>query len=724
VQPIHTQRDRILSLILVAFSIVWCSSSTQAQGVKFSPIERKLIEWTDAREHTDSLIAYLRHSDPNVAWRAAIGLANIQDTLSRPAIIKALREEKRGSVQDALAFALGCLGPNEASANAISYSATDDLTVTKLESLGRTVTNAQLPKTLRYLTTEISSRAAIDGLMQIALRNMPVGTALKEEALETKFEELMTTLSESSKDETRWKTAYFYARLNDSSLNLSHLDIIQTLLNDQGEPLARMFAATALARIHNLQAQNILVRALRSEREWRVRVNVLGALTRAVEVDSLLLVNIWNTILSADNDNDGSIHAAEAAFATLEDLTAKDKINPKDTAELKSFLHSLMPSRELYPGLPMQIRSRALPVLAHFGHSDKLHEFVLEMNTMRDRLIREQTLRAFGIYEDTLGFVSLLQNLAVVQPADQLPYLNALGELWQKAKKTPWFMSNIEEKRYANAFRHMLIRMPSLNQDPAVVATVLELMKDSAVLVDQSFRNEAKEYLSSYLVRYKAPEYEDNLNAVISAIKWMGERDDSLVLKLSQVAFMAHQNDMRSLVDSVVTAIQSIQGPTLEFKRSANRKPIDWAMLENTSDTVLISTDKGLMYLKLNKYEAPLTSLNFIKLAKMSYFANNVFHRVVPNFVIQAGDRTQTGFGGPGYTIRREVAPIGYTKAGIVGMASSGKDTEGSQWFITHLPTPHLDTRYTVFGEIVAGTEVIDRIHMYDKISNIFQEVK
>jgi cyclophilin family peptidyl-prolyl cis-trans isomerase len=724
VQTIHRNFDRYFALVLLAISFVYCGSSTFAQGVRFNPIERKLIEWTDARAHTDSIISYLRHSDEKIAWRAAIGLANIQDTLTRPAIIKALREEKREAIQDALSFALGCLGPNESSASAINFAAHENLSVTKLESLGRTVTNEQLPKTLRYLITEVTSRSAIDGLMQIALRNMPVSTALKEAALESKFEDLMLALSESNNNETRWKTAYFYSRLNDSALNLEHLEIIQTLLNDQGEPLARMFAATALARIHNLQAQNILVRALRSEREWRVRVNVLNALSRAAEVDSLLLVSIWNTILSAETDNDGSIHAAEAAWTTMEDLVWKGKVRSSDTSELVSFLHSLTPSRELYPGLPVQIRSRALPVLAYFGHSERLHDFVLEMNGVRDRFVREQTLRAIGKYEDTLGFVSLLQNLAVVQPQDQLPYIAAIGELWQKAKKTPWFMAHIEERRYAHAFRRMLIRMPSITDDPAIVSTVLELLKDSTVLYNQEFRDDAKQHLGRYLVRYRAPEYEDQLNSVISVIKWIGERDDSLMLGIAAVAKMANTNAMYALQDSAVSAIKVVGGAELEFKTKAPRKPIDWAMLENSSDTVLISTDKGLMYLRLFKYEAPLTSLNFLQLSKISYFANNVFHRVVPNFVIQAGDRTRTGYGGPGYSIRREVAPIGYTKAGIMGMASSGKDTEGSQWFITHLPTPHLDTRYTVFGEIVAGTEVIDRIHIYDEISNIFQEVK
>lgn len=721
---IHSKRGRYYPPLLLAIVLLFCDSNTLAQQIRFSPIERKLIEWTDTREHADSLLAYVRHPDEKIAWRAAVGLANLQDTLTRPQIITALREDRRERVQDALAFALGCLGVSDAASSAINYSAQENATVAKLEALGRTVTIEQLPRTLRYLTTEVSSRAAIDGLMQIALRNLPILKALQEEALESKFEELMTKLAESSHEETRWKTAYFYGRLNDSALNLAHLDIIQTLLNDQGEPLARMFAASALARIHNLQAQNILVRALRSEREWRVQVNILNALNRAVEIDSTLLTAIKTNILSADRSNDGSVHVAGAAWALLEDAVTKGKIAAADTSALVAWLQSLSPSRDIYPQLTTTLRARALPVLAHFGHSEELHQFVLEINSLRDRAARDQMLRAIAIYEDTLGFVSLLQSLPMLQPNDQLAYISALGELWKKAKRTPWFMAHIEDRRLANAFRRMLIRMPSLNEDPGVVSTVLDLLKDSAVLHDQEFRAEAQRYLGQYLYRFRAPNYEDQLSAVISALRWLGETNDSIRTGLVAVASMAQTSGMKALADSSTAAIKALTGTEAELAGKLRREPIDWKTLETTSDTVVISTDDGLMYLKLFKYEAPLTSLNFIKLAKISFFANNVFHRVVPNFVIQAGDQTQSGHGGPGYSIRREVAPIGFSKAGRVGMASSGKDTEGSQWFITHLPTPHLDTRYTVFGDIVAGTDVIDRVHQYDKIRNIFQEVK
>ena len=116
--------------------------------------------------------------------------------------------------------------------------------------------------------------------------------------------------------------------------------------------------------------------------------------------------------------------------------------------------------------------------------------------------------------------------------------------------------------------------------------------------------------------------------------------------------------------------------------------------------------------------EAPLTVDNFIKLARRQYFNGITIHRVVPNFVIQDGDPRGDGNGGPGYQIRCEINQMPY-KRGAVGMALSGKDTGGSQWFVTHSPQPHLDGGYTVFGNIVAGIDVVDNIARGDVIRSI-----
>ncbi len=94
------------------------------------------------------------------------------------------------------------------------------------------------------------------------------------------------------------------------------------------------------------------------------------------------------------------------------------------------------------------------------------------------------------------------------------------------------------------------------------------------------------------------------------------------------------------------------------------------------------------------------------------------FHRVVPGFVIQGGDPSATGWGGPGYNIISEFSPLTY-QIGLVGMASAGKDTEGSQWFVMHGNYPHLNGRYSIFAKVIQGMDVVYKIDQNDKILNV-----
>jgi len=132
----------------------------------------------------------------------------------------------------------------------------------------------------------------------------------------------------------------------------------------------------------------------------------------------------------------------------------------------------------------------------------------------------------------------------------------------------------------------------------------------------------------------------------------------------------------------------------------------------------VVDTTKGPFTVELLPGEAPLNVDNFVQLANRGYFNGFTFHRVVPNFVVQDGDPRGDGNGGPGYQIRCEINEVPYDRA-AVGMALSGKDTGGSQWFVTHSPQPHLDGGYTVFGHVVAGMEVVDRIVRGDVIRSI-----
>jgi cyclophilin family peptidyl-prolyl cis-trans isomerase/HEAT repeat protein len=136
------------------------------------------------------------------------------------------------------------------------------------------------------------------------------------------------------------------------------------------------------------------------------------------------------------------------------------------------------------------------------------------------------------------------------------------------------------------------------------------------------------------------------------------------------------------------------------------------------SPHVFIETGKGTIEFELSVLDAPQTTRNFMVLARKGYFNGLQVHRVVPNFVVQDGDPRGDGEGGPGHTIRDELNERPYLR-GTVGMALAWRDTGGSQFFITHSPQPHLDGRYTVFGHVVNGMDVVDRIQIGDVIQRV-----
>ncbi len=135
---------------------------------------------------------------------------------------------------------------------------------------------------------------------------------------------------------------------------------------------------------------------------------------------------------------------------------------------------------------------------------------------------------------------------------------------------------------------------------------------------------------------------------------------------------------------------------------------------------IIVKTNKGPIEATLQPSAAPVTVANFLNLANRGYYNGITFHRVIPQFMIQGGDPTGTGRGGPGYRFEDEFkSGLKHDKPGIFSMANAGPGTNGSQFFITHVPTPHLDGRHTVFGFTTKGQDVIDAIRMGDTIEKI-----
>lgn len=155
-------------------------------------------------------------------------------------------------------------------------------------------------------------------------------------------------------------------------------------------------------------------------------------------------------------------------------------------------------------------------------------------------------------------------------------------------------------------------------------------------------------------------------------------------------------------------------------ERKTYKAPPPMTINPETKYFATIETSRGRMVLELFPKEAPKTVNNFVFLAREGFYDETTFHRVIPRFMIQGGDPTASGRGDPGYKFEDEVgADKPKHKAGSLSMANAGPNTNGSQFFVTHVETPHLDGKHTVFGQLIEGEDVRDAIRQGDRISTI-----
>ncbi len=133
-----------------------------------------------------------------------------------------------------------------------------------------------------------------------------------------------------------------------------------------------------------------------------------------------------------------------------------------------------------------------------------------------------------------------------------------------------------------------------------------------------------------------------------------------------------------------------------------------------------IETSRGKIEIELTPDKTPVTVANFVNLAQKGFYNGVTFHRIIPNFMVQGGDPTATGSGGPGYKFEDEFdSSLKHDTPGVLSMANSGPGTNGSQFFITHVPTPWLDGKHSVFGKVISGQKVVDTLKQGDKIEKV-----
>ncbi len=304
-------------------------------------------------------------------------------------------------------------------------------------------------------------------------------------------------------------------------------------------------------------------------------------------------------------------------------------------------------------------------------HKDLADEIQDRYNEERDPFARAALLGALSHFTPSLEFIH-----DAVKNADTAIVRTAAAGTLVAMNRSPNFKP-VLRKRFAEIYADVM----RSTSDIALIGTIATAFADSTlgyreIVKDYSFLKEAKEKL-------QLPRDIEAMRPLEAAIAYLGHR------------------------------------PPPEVNNEYNH-PIDWQLVTKIPKGLIISikTTRGSMATRLFVEEAPGSVANFISLAQQGYFNNRFFHRVVPNFVIQTGCNRGDGWGAESYSIRSEFSQRRYT-TGSIGLASAGKDTESTQWFVTHSPTPHLDGRYTIFGEIVEGRKVADYIQMGDRITGV-----
>ncbi len=386
----------------------------------------------------------------------------------------------------------------------------------------------------------------------------------------------------------------------------------------------------------------------------------------------------------------GDFHDPETAIAWA-------KVDPADYLK-KGGLRKNDPHGTVYDWKATSAHAQGIGELANSKDKDILkagEEMARRMNEISDEEPRQEQNAAPDV----------LRALAAYKPAD------LRSVLLDKLKRDDVFVRAAAAELLADL-------PPSKNTAEALgKAFSLALVKDKdyddaqLAILDTLFKLDKNEAVGSLLVALSSPDYLVRKRA-------FDKLSDEELLKDFPGIPTSLENARKKQKDLVLpyspafgTKLGQVLNTDADYRRALSRK--------NGRVKAVLTTAKGTFTIDLLPEDAPLTVDNFIKLARSKYFNGVSVHRVVANFVMQDGDPRGDGNGGPGWSIRCEINMVPYDR-GAVGMALSGKDTGGSQWFVTHSPQPHLDGGYTVFGHVnETDMRVVDTITRGDKIISV-----
>jgi len=619
----------------------------------------------DLRASSSVVAKFLADQDPLVRARAALALGRIQDTSSVPDLVRATGDSSP-DVRVFAAFSLGQAGLSPDFGVCSSQKSVTDALLKILSDKSEDVRLAAIEALGK--TNSRRGVRALSLLLKSGSRPVARQAALALAVLRdsTGLPALMGAAG-SGDEELRWRLAYAL----ETTPSRKSMKVLSQLARDNSS-MVRGFAARALGKTDDERSVPIL-KPLLLDNDWRVKVNAarsLGAF-KSQEAVALLAAAL----------GDESFHVRAAACAALGQIGSSDAT---------SFL-----TPELADPSPM-VRAEAVRafLLCGKGPALKYAEPAISDSVW---FVRAAAYEAVG--ETQADGASVLLR-------DVYPY-----EKDRRARAS--CIAGIGKTKDGDAVR--FLNEIAADSDMVVIVNLCEAL-------DSIGQARVAGVVHGIYEKWKNYPEPDVRIAAIEALKDLGAVGALPIYRESlfdpdartrAAAYAAVDTFWGSAIaDSLrELGLLALVPPTLV--------PQGYAVpLRSSTGNAVIKTEKGDITIRLLGEDAPITVQNFIDLVKKGFYDGLTFHRVVPNFVIQGGCPRGDGWGGPGYTIRCEINRKHYL-TGTVGMALSGKDTGGSQFFITHSPQPRLDGKYTIFGEVTSGMDVVDRIERGDKILKI-----
>jgi peptidylprolyl isomerase len=484
--------------------------------------------------------------------------------------------------------------------------------------------------------------------------------------------------------ESTQMAVYAMMRIGDSLSVKHHLPALLSAMNDQS-PEVRMWTATLLGLVGDSIASAVVMNHAVDDPDWRVRVNCVRSL-RNQRVEEVLPVLI---AFMADRNE----HVALTALSVLNSDAGK-----YSSDKLVENLQKILPDSVHYS---WRQRGEVSVLLAKLLKQQSISQLIrlLDANFM----LRSKIISALGETKSESAISVLQDELLNKDPRS----VSAAVESYQNivVDKDSAVQSEFCQKIL------LLLQRRGISISYSVAAAI----EDTSIRTSIRFR-----CLPEFITAYQYLSTPNDVEVMVEFINlFAGLKADAAIPLLQR----SLRDRDRVVAKAAASALQVITGKNYDAEISSFPdtakfyKPEDVALLKHYHSASLI-TSKGGIRIEFRPDAAPFTVLNFMLLVRKHFYDGLIFHRVVPNFVIQGGDSLGTGFGGPGYAIRTEVHPDALYSEGAVGMASAGKDTEGSQFFITHCPTPHLDGRYTVFG-YTKDMGIVDKIQIGDTIVSV-----